>query len=153
MKFTTPDQLLAENNPVKVAANESLPAIGTVCVMVRVNIPDAGIETRARNERLEVTKAGTGRRVQAGRSQTGKSDHERVAHTAEKSDGVGAASAATCARESTGRRKVTGSAFALDVPSAITARSSAPIAVALKISSMFVSSFAWPSFGDVRTQP
>jgi hypothetical protein len=45
VKFTTPEpELLAENTPVKVAANESLPAIGTVCVMVSVNVPDAAIE-------------------------------------------------------------------------------------------------------------
>ena len=44
VKFTTPvPELLAENNPLKVAEKESLPAIGTVWVMVSVNVPDAAI--------------------------------------------------------------------------------------------------------------
>ena len=41
VKFTTPvPELLAVNVPVNVAEKESLPAIGTVCVMVRVNVPE-----------------------------------------------------------------------------------------------------------------
>ena len=44
VKLTTPEpELLAENNPVKVAEKLSLPAIGTVCVIVRVKVPDAAI--------------------------------------------------------------------------------------------------------------
>jgi len=44
VKFTTPDpELLALNNPVKVAAKLSLPAIGTLCVIVKVNVPEAAI--------------------------------------------------------------------------------------------------------------
>ena len=44
VKFTTPvPELLAEKVPLKVAENESLPATGTVCVMVRVNVPDTAI--------------------------------------------------------------------------------------------------------------
>ena len=44
VKFTTPDpELLAEKVPLKVAENELLPATGTVCVMVRVNVPDTFI--------------------------------------------------------------------------------------------------------------
>lgn len=41
VKLTTPDpELLAENNPLKVAEKLSDPATGTVCVIVRVNVPD-----------------------------------------------------------------------------------------------------------------
>ena len=44
VKFTTPvPELLAEKVPLKVAENESLPATGIVCVMVRVNVPDTAI--------------------------------------------------------------------------------------------------------------
>jgi hypothetical protein len=44
VKLTTPlPELLALNRPVKVAEKLSLPAIGTVCVIVRVNVPDAAI--------------------------------------------------------------------------------------------------------------
>ena len=44
VKLTTPEpELLAENNPVKVAEKLSVPAIGAVCVIVRVNVPDAAI--------------------------------------------------------------------------------------------------------------
>ena len=44
VKLTTPEpELLAENNPVKVAEKLSLPAIGTVCVIVSVKVPDAAI--------------------------------------------------------------------------------------------------------------
>lgn len=44
VKLTTPlPELLALNIPVKVAPKLSLPAIGTVCVIVRVNVPDAAI--------------------------------------------------------------------------------------------------------------
>ena len=42
VKFTTPlPELLALKVPLKVAAKLSLPAIGTVCVIVSVNVPDA----------------------------------------------------------------------------------------------------------------
>ena len=41
VKLTTPlPELLALNKPVKVAEKLSLPAIGTVWVIVRVNVPD-----------------------------------------------------------------------------------------------------------------
>ena len=44
VKLTTPlPELEALNNPVKVAAKESLPAIGTVCVIVNVKVPDAAM--------------------------------------------------------------------------------------------------------------
>lgn len=42
VKLTTPvPELLAVNVPLKVAAKLSLPAIGIVCVIVSVNVPDA----------------------------------------------------------------------------------------------------------------
>ena len=42
VKFTTPvPELLAENVPLNVAEKELLPADGTVCVIVRVNVPEA----------------------------------------------------------------------------------------------------------------
>ena len=45
MKLTTPEpELEAENKPVKVAEKLSLPAIGTVWVIVRVNVPEAAME-------------------------------------------------------------------------------------------------------------
>ena len=45
VKLTTPlPELLALNKPVKVAEKLSLPATGTVWVMVRVNVPEAAIE-------------------------------------------------------------------------------------------------------------
>ena len=45
VKLTTPDpELEALNSPVKVAAKESLPAIGMVCVIVNVKVPDAAID-------------------------------------------------------------------------------------------------------------
>jgi hypothetical protein len=44
VKLTTPEpELDAENIPVKVAAKLSLPAIGTVCVIVRVKVPEAAM--------------------------------------------------------------------------------------------------------------
>ena len=44
VKLTTPlPELLALNNPVKVAEKLSLPAIGTVWVMVSVKVPEAAI--------------------------------------------------------------------------------------------------------------
>ena len=45
MKLTTPEpELEAENRPVKVAAKLSLPAIGTVWVIVSVKVPEAAME-------------------------------------------------------------------------------------------------------------
>jgi len=42
VKLTTPlPELLALKSPVNVAAKLSLPAIGTVCVIVSVNVPEA----------------------------------------------------------------------------------------------------------------
>jgi hypothetical protein len=42
VKLTTPlPELLALKLPLKVAEKLSLPAIGTVCVIVRVKVPDA----------------------------------------------------------------------------------------------------------------
>jgi|SRR5262245_24035189 len=42
VKFTTPvPELLAENVPLKVAEKKPLPPLGTVCVMVSVNVPEA----------------------------------------------------------------------------------------------------------------
>jgi hypothetical protein len=44
VKLTTPvPELLALNVPLKVAEKLSLPAIGTVCVMVNVKVPEAAI--------------------------------------------------------------------------------------------------------------
>ena len=44
LKLTTPlPELLALNSPVNVAEKLSDPAIGTVCVIVRVKVPDAAI--------------------------------------------------------------------------------------------------------------
>ena len=44
VKLTTPEpELLAENNPVNVAEKELLPADGTVCVIVSVNVPEAAM--------------------------------------------------------------------------------------------------------------
>jgi hypothetical protein len=44
VKLTTPDpELLALKSPVKVAEKLSLPAIGMVCVIVSVKVPDAAI--------------------------------------------------------------------------------------------------------------
>lgn len=44
MKLTTPEpELEAENRPVKVAEKLSLPATGTVWVIVRVKVPDAAM--------------------------------------------------------------------------------------------------------------
>jgi hypothetical protein len=44
VKLTTPEpELDAENRPVKVAAKLSLPAIGTVWVIVRVKVPEAAM--------------------------------------------------------------------------------------------------------------
>ena len=44
VKFTTPlPELLALKVPLKVAEKLSLPAIGTVCVIVSVKVPDAFI--------------------------------------------------------------------------------------------------------------
>ena len=41
VKLTTPvPELLALNEPLKVAEKLSLPAIGTVCVIVSVNVPE-----------------------------------------------------------------------------------------------------------------
>ena len=45
VKLTTPDpELLALKSPVNVAEKLSLPAIGTVCVIVSVKVPDAAME-------------------------------------------------------------------------------------------------------------
>ena len=42
VKLTTPlPELLALNVPLKVAEKLSLPAVGTVCVTVRVKVPEA----------------------------------------------------------------------------------------------------------------
>ena len=42
VKLTTPDpELLAVKLPLNVAEKLSLPATGMVCVIVRVNVPDA----------------------------------------------------------------------------------------------------------------
>jgi len=42
VKLTTPvPELLAEKDPLNVAEKLSLPAIGTVCVMVSVKVPEA----------------------------------------------------------------------------------------------------------------
>ena len=42
VKLTTPvPELLALKVPLKVAEKLSLPAVGTVCVIVRVKVPDA----------------------------------------------------------------------------------------------------------------
>lgn len=42
VKLTTPaPKSLAEKSPLNVAEKESLPADGTVCVMVSVNVPEA----------------------------------------------------------------------------------------------------------------
>jgi len=44
-KLTTPvPELLVVNNPEYVAENESLPAMGTVWVMVNVKVPEAAID-------------------------------------------------------------------------------------------------------------
>jgi len=44
VKLTTPEpELLALKVPLKVAAKLSLPAIGTVCVIVRVKVPEAAM--------------------------------------------------------------------------------------------------------------
>ena len=44
VKLTTPEpELDAENRPVKVAEKLSLPGVGTVWVIVRVNVPDAAM--------------------------------------------------------------------------------------------------------------
>ena len=41
VKFTTPlPELLALNVPLKVAENALLPALGMVCVIVKVNVPE-----------------------------------------------------------------------------------------------------------------
>ena len=45
VKLTTPlPELEALNSPVKVAAKESLPAVGMVCVIVNVKVPEAAID-------------------------------------------------------------------------------------------------------------
>ena len=42
VKLTTPEpELLALKVPLKVAEKLSLPAVGTVCVIVRVKVPEA----------------------------------------------------------------------------------------------------------------
>ena len=42
VKVTTPvPELLAVNVPLKVAEKLALPAVGTVCVIVKVKVPDA----------------------------------------------------------------------------------------------------------------
>ena len=44
VKLTTPEpELEAENDPLKVAEKLSDPAIGTVCVIVKVNVPEIPI--------------------------------------------------------------------------------------------------------------
>jgi hypothetical protein len=151
VKFTTPDpELLAENKPVKVAEKESLPAIGTVCVMVKVNVPDAAIapvpETNVwklpKLEPVGVFKLVDPRPVNVIMSalpMPPKNVTELVPLPAQPAH-----------VKVPDVEKVTGSAFALDVLSATTARSSAPIAVALKISSIFVSSLRGLD-RDVRT--
>ena len=41
VKFTTPvPELLALNVPLNVAENALLPAVGTVCVIVKVKVPE-----------------------------------------------------------------------------------------------------------------
>ena len=45
VKLTTPDpELLALKSTVNVAEKLSLPAIGTVCVIVSVKVPEAAME-------------------------------------------------------------------------------------------------------------
>jgi hypothetical protein len=133
VKLTTPEpELLAENNPVKVAANESLPAIGTVCVMVSVNVPDAAIaplpETNVwklpKLEPVGVFKLVDPRPVNV--------TMNALPMPPKKVTELLPLPAQPAHVKIPDVEKVTGSAFALDVPSATTASSSALIRVALK---------------------
>ena len=152
MKFTTPEpELLAENNPVKVAEKESLPATGTDCVMVSVNVPDAAIEPLPEKNVWKLPKL-----VPVGVFKLVDPRPVKVIMSAlpmppKKVTEFVPLPAQPPQVKVPDVVKVTGSAFALAVPSAITARSSAPIAVVLKSCSI-VLLFAWPD-ADVRTQP
>jgi hypothetical protein len=141
VKFTTPDpELLAENNPVKVAEKESLPAIGTVCVMVSVNVPDAAIVPVPEKNVWKLPKL-----VPVGVFKLVDPRPVKVIMIAlpmppKKVTELVPLPAQPAHVKVPDVEKVTGSAFALDVPNAITASRSTPITVALKISSIFVSS-------------
>ena len=140
VKFTTPDpELLAENNPVKVAEKESLPATGTVCVMVSVNVPDAAIEPVPEKNVWKLPKL-----LPVGVFKLVDPRPVKVIMSAlplppKKVTELVPLPAQPAHVKVPDVEKVTGSAFALDVPSAATASSSAPIAVALKIFGIFCS--------------
>lgn len=137
--MTTPEpELLAENNPVKVAANESLPAIGTVCVMVSVNVPDAAIapvpETNVwklpKLEPVGVFKLVDPKPVNVIIS--------ALPIPPRKVTELVPLPAQPAHVKVPDVEKVTGSAFAFDVPSATIARSNAVIRVVLTRPAMFV---------------
>ena len=144
MKFTTPDpELLAENNPVKVAEKESLPAIGTVWVMVRVNVPDAAIEPLPEKNVWKLPKL-----VPVGVFKLVDPSPVKVIMSALPMPPKKVTELVPLPEQPAHVKvpdvlNVTASAFAVDVPSANTPRSSAPIAVALKMCSI-VFLFGWP---------
>ena len=142
VKFTTPDpELLAENNPVKVAEKESLPAIGTVCVMVRVNVPDAAIEPVPETNVWKLPKLEPVGVFKLVEPRPVKVIMSALPMPPKKVTELVPLPAQPPHVKVPDVEKVTGSAFALDVPNAITTSRSTPITVALKISSIFVSSF------------
>jgi hypothetical protein len=140
VKFTTPDpELLAENNPVKVAENESLPAVGMVWVMVKVNVPDAAIEPVPETNVWKLPKllpVGVFKLVDP---RPVKVIIRALPMPPKKVTELVPLPAQPAHVKVPDVEKVTGSALALAVPSATTASSSAPITVALKTFGIFCS--------------
>jgi len=140
VKFTTPDpELLAENNPVKVAENESLPAVGMVCVMVKVNVPDAAILPLPEKKVWKLPKllpVGVFKLVDP---RPVKVIIRALPMPPKKVTELVPLPAQPAHVKVPDVEKVTGSALALEVPSATTASSSAPITVALKTFVIFCS--------------
>ena len=149
VKLTTPEpEFEAENKPVNVAEKESLPATGTVCVIVSVNVPDAAIAPLPEKKVWKLPKllpVGVFKEVEprpvnviiSALPPPPRNVTELVplpAHPAQvKTPDV---------------EKVTGSAFAFDVARVTTARSSTPITAAFVKPTMFI--LLWVA---LRTDP
>ena len=153
VKLTTPDpELLALNVPLNVAENESLPAIGTVCVMVSVNVPDAAITPLPEKKVWKLPKLEPVGVFKLVDPRPVKVIMSALPMPPRKVTELLPLPAQPPHVKIPDVEKVTGSALALDVPSATTASSSALIRVALKIPAILFP-LLLSLDGDVRTSP
>jgi hypothetical protein len=142
VKLTTPlPELLALNVPLKVAAKLSLPAVGTVCVIVRVKVPEAAITPLPEKKVWKLPKlepVGVFKEVDP---RPVNVIMRALPIPPRKVTELVPLPAQPPHVKVPDVEKVTGSALASDVPSATIARSNALIRVAFKMPAMFAPLF------------